>query len=121
MMTTPLAALVQEHRTIEAELDPFGDSLAAGLMDVERFRRLRYLITQHYLREEEFLAELHKHTTAFAAKLSAQHAEVLEIGAQVEASLGAGQAADAERLARRFLALAQHNVIEEERDAFPLL
>jgi len=50
-----------------------------------------------------------------------QHAEVLEIGLQVEDSFGIGQTSDAMALIRRFLALAQHNIIEEERDVFPLL
>ena len=58
--------------------------------------------------------------TSLAAKLRAQHAEALEIAARLPESLSAGQTADAIYLARRFLAIVQHNIIEEERDVFPL-
>jgi hypothetical protein len=51
--------------------------------------------------------------------MRAQHAEILELGREVLGSLDAGQHDDAARIALRFLALARHNMIEEERDVFP--
>jgi hypothetical protein len=112
--------LVDEHRRIEAALDRLAGSLAAGQMDRECFRHTRELIAQHYLGEREFLAKLHQHEPALAAKLTAQHEEALEVAARLEESLAAGQSGDVVYLARRLLAIAQHNMIEEERDAFPL-
>jgi len=52
--------------------------------------------------------------------LKAQHEEASEISARLEESLAAGEATDVAYLARRFLAIARHNMIEEERDVFPL-
>jgi len=72
----------------------------------------------HYAREEALLARLARHDPALAAKMAAQHAEALEIAGR------AGECADEPGgdllyLARRFHAVAQHNIIEEERDVFP--
>jgi hemerythrin-like domain-containing protein len=116
----PVADLVQEHRTIETALDRLGESLASGQLDGGCFRHAAQGIARHYLREEEFIARLRQHEPAFAAKLAAQHEEASEIAARLQESLAAGQSADVSYLARRFLAIAQHNMIEEERDAFPL-
>ena len=60
------------------------------------------------------------HEPALGAKIAAQHAEASEIAARWEESAAAGHAADTRSLARRFCAIAQHNIIEEERDVFPL-
>ena len=58
---------------------------------------------------------------ALAAKVRGQHNEALEIAAHLEACLAASEAADVPYLGRRFLAIVQHNIIEEERDVFPLV
>jgi len=72
----------------------------------------------HYGREEALLARLARHDPALAAKMAAQHAEALEIaGRAVECADQPG--GDLPYLARRFHAIAQHNIIEEERDVFP--
>jgi len=119
-VTPAIAASIEDHRAIEAALDRLASAVASGHLDSEAFRNSRDLLTRHYERESGFLAALAERDPALAAKLSAQHDEALEIAAQIEASLAAGQPADALYLARRLLAIAQHNIIEEERDVFPL-
>jgi hypothetical protein len=42
------------------------------------------------------------------------------MAAGLEEAVATGHAGDSLRLARRFHAIAQHNIIEEERDVFPL-
>ncbi len=46
--------------------------------------------------------------------------EALEIASRLEESIASGHATDVNSLARRLVALARHNMIEEERDVFPL-
>jgi hypothetical protein len=116
-----IAELVREHREIDGALDLLDESLAGGSIDLPFFRRVTALAVQHYRREDAFLGALGTHQPAVAAKLAAQHAEALEIAAHVEGSLAADQTGDAFRLARRFLAIVRHNMIEEERDVFPLV
>lgn len=101
-----------EHREIEAELDRLGASLRAGAADLDSFRRAWTLCRAHYPAEEEHLAAVHPEA---ARKLARQHAEALEIAEHVESA-----GADQMQLLRRFAAIAQHNIIEEERDVFPL-
>jgi hemerythrin-like domain-containing protein len=67
-----------------------------------------------------FLRVWQKHDPGLASKLTAQHDEALEIAARLDESLGAGATGDVLYLARRFLAIVQHNIIEEVRDVFPL-
>ena len=105
--------LTAEHREIETALE----RISAENLDIEAFRHAHSLCERHYRREEVFLARL---PAQLAAKLRAQHAEALEIADRLAESLGAGQTADAIYLVRRFLAIVQHNIIEEERDVFPL-
>ncbi|MBS1857826.1 MAG: hypothetical protein JST11_20825 [Acidobacteria bacterium] len=63
---------------------------------------------------------LGEHAPRLAEKLRAQHDEALEIAGRLEESQAAGHSRDVDYLLRRFLAIAQHNMIEEERDVFPL-
>ena len=104
--------LMAEHRRIEVELERLAASAAAGLVDLDAFRRAYALCREHYPREQEFLDAVHP---GAARKIASQHGEVLEIAGHVE-----GSTADTVYLVRRFIALAQHNIIEEERDIFPL-
>lgn len=120
VMTRSLTILVEEHRRIEAEIERFRESMASGSLQIEYVRHVKELIAQHYRREEPFMLRLHEHEPRFADKLREQHAETLEIAERFEESLEAERLADVEYLASRFLAIAQHNMIEEERDAFPL-
>ena len=119
-MSSLITALAEEHRAIDTGLDRLAETVASGDIDAEIFREVRELNSRHYLREEEFLARLQPHEPGLAAKLRAQHEEALEISARLEESLAAGEATDVAYLARRFLAIARHNIIEEERDVFPL-
>jgi hypothetical protein len=112
-----IQSLIENHREIEAALD----CLAAANLDVGVFRRAYDLCARHYEREEAFLIQLGAYDATLAAKLRGQHEEALELAARLEESLLAGQLADGVYLARRFLAIAQHNIIEEERDVFPLV
>jgi len=79
------------------------------------------LASAHYRSEQAFLDALSHEEPALAAKIAAQHAEALEIAAHLEEALAAGQARDVARLVRSFHAITQHNIIEEERDVFPLV
>lgn len=119
-MRSLIAVLAEEHGVIETALDRLAETVASGLMDSNTFQHVRKLIAAHYLREEKFLVRLHVHEPGLAAKLQAQHEEALEIGARLAESLAAAETTDVTYLARRFLAIAQHNIIEEARDVFPL-
>jgi len=109
---TPIAELIAEHRRIEVELDALGQALATGKIDFLAFQRCRVLLRDHYPREQEVLAAIHP---AAARKIAGQQAEALELAESVEVG-----ARDAVSLVRRFVAIAQHTIIEEERDVFPL-
>ena len=119
-MRARLTVLANEHRPIELALDRLGETVAAGQIDAGLLRSVGDSIAKHYANEEEFLIELYVHDPALAAKLRAQHDEVLEIASRLEESLLAGKDGDAAYLCRRLVAMAQHNMIEEERDVFPL-
>ena len=102
--------LQAEHRTLEALLEALPESWPAA----------RDAVLAHYARERSYLDRVRAHSPAVAAKLTAQHDEVEEIARELDRSLAAGHRDDVAYLTRRFRALAQHNIIEEERDVFPL-
>lgn len=106
----------REHRAIEAHLDHLHDALRNDLSWREHFRQAWQLASAHYLRED---AEVFhpKQDWPPAEKMMVQHAEAAEFGHVLMATADA----DADRLARRFHAISQHNIIEEERDVFPCL
>lgn len=81
---------------------------------------LEELLAQHYNAEDAFLEELRRHHPKLAAKIKGQHEEVFEISGHLNDAAVGGQTETEWRLVRRFHALAQHNIIEEERDVFPL-
>jgi replication-associated recombination protein RarA len=105
-----ITELIREHRAIEERLDGVGEAVQTG-----EVRALAALLAGHYSKEERFLDEFGE---KLAAKLRGQHEEALEIAARLVEALEAGE--DAVYLTRRLLAIAQHNIIEEERDVFPL-
>jgi hypothetical protein len=115
-----IAALIQEHHAIEAGLERLAEAIRRGKLEAGAMRELTESIAAHYATEERFLAALRARDPQLAAKLGAQHEEAVEIGGRLLESLEIGNAADAVYLSRRFLAIAQHNIIEEERDVFPL-
>ena len=112
--------LKEEHRALEEHLDALLAAIPSGGGLVESFRRAQGLAAAHYRQEESFLERFSRHEPALAAKITAQHAEAMEIAARLEEAIAAGQRSDVVALARRFHAVAQHNIIEEERDVFPL-
>jgi hypothetical protein len=105
---------------MERHLDDLLSAIETNAGFLESFRKAHSLAAEHYRAEEELLREIAWHEAAVAEKMAAQHAEALEMAAGLEEAVAAGQAGDALRLARRFHAIAQHNLIEEERDVFPL-
>lgn len=105
-----ITELTREHRAIEEQLD--------GLtMEADAIGALAESLARHYTTEERFLEALAVRDARLAAKLRGQHEEALELAARLLESLDAD---DAGYLARRLVAIAQHNIIEEERDVFPL-
>ena len=123
-LSDALARSAAEHRTIEIWLDRF---LAAAHGErwpelSESFARVMDLAAAHFSREERSLfAALEPDLAAFTSKLRAQHEETREIGAHLAELLATGGPPDElRRLALRFHAITQHNIIEEERDLFPL-
>ena len=80
------------------------------------FQSLMPLLSKHYEREERFFELL----GCAAEKFTAQHAEAVEIGRALSQAMAEGAERDVEMLARRFRAIVQHNMLEEERDLFPL-
>lgn len=120
-MGFPIASLTAEHRDIEAVLERFSASLASGAIDTDAFQIARQMCLRHYDHEEGLLLRLGARDSRLAAKLRAQHDEALEIAAAMAEILPAARSGDALYLGRRFLAIVSHNMIEEERDVFPLL
>lgn len=106
----------REHRAIETHLDRLLDALRNGLPWREHFREAWRLASEHYPREDAEVFQP-KRDWPPARKMMAQHAEAAEFGQVLTATADA----DADRLARRFHAISQHNIIEEERDVFPCL
>ena len=105
---------------MEQLLDDLLSAIETDAGFLESFRKAHSLAAEHYRAEEGLLAEIARHEGALAKKIAAQHAEALEMAAALEEAVATGQTGDARRLARRFHAIAQHNIIEEERDVFPL-
>lgn len=112
---------MEEHRAVEVGLDWLEGAISSGEIGVEGVRALAEVARRHYAAEEPLLAALAGREEKLAAKLRGQHDEVLEIGERLIEVLEAGTEADVGYLARRLLAMAQHNIIEEERDVFPLV
>ena len=119
-MKFSIQLLVDEHRRIETEVELLAKGVARGAVHLDAFGRVRELCMRHFEHEEAFLVQLGRQDAALASKLREQHDEALELAARAEEAAAAGQAADLMYIARRFLAIVQHNMIEEERDVFPL-
>jgi hypothetical protein len=111
----------QQHRDIEIRLDELAVALNTAADPIDVFRAAKDALTSHYAQEDEYFRTLVPELPVSSYKMLGQHGEVLEIAVQAEHSLEIGQMSDAMALMRRFHALAQHNIIEEERDVFPLL
>ncbi len=118
-MSRVTAYLIEEHRRIEVELDRLADAIRSG-EPADQFRVVARLARAHYRTEEPFLQRLSEISPVVGAKMSMQHADGVEIASRLEEAIGEGNRRDVLLLARRFHALVQHNIIEEERDVFPL-
>ena len=110
----------RQHRAMEQCLDDLLSRIEAKAGFLESFRKAHSLAAEHYRAEEELLREIARHEASLAEEMASQHAEALEMAAGLEEAVAAGQAGDTLLLARRFHAIAQHNILEEERDVFPL-
>lgn len=110
-----------EHRGVEICLDRLASALAAGAVEAARaaFFEARRAALGHYEHEERALfTGLEPHLPALVAKMRGQHDEARELAGHLENP--ALPEPEWIELARRFLAIAQHNIIEEERDLFAL-
>jgi hypothetical protein len=114
-------SLIGEHREIEGELDCLAEGIATGAINIDTLRRVHRLCILHYEREEPFLVRLGERDAPLATKLRGQHCEAMEVADRLHEAVDADQTCDAIYLARRFLAITQHNMIEEERDVFPFV
>ena len=112
--------LKEEHRALEESLDALEAAIASGSGLAECVSRAAARAREHYRREAAFLDRLGQYEPELAAKLRAQHEEACEMAEHFEQAREAEQIGDMCALARRFHAIAQHNLIEEERDGFPL-
>jgi hypothetical protein len=112
--------LREDHRPIEESLDALESAIAGGGDVAGLLRFCAGLARAHYEHEGPFLECLGSYEPAITCKLRAQHEEAIEMAALFDEAIAAGQGRDAAVLARKFHAIAQHNIIEEERDVFPL-
>lgn len=78
------------------------------------------MLDEHYASEKPLLRAIGKHSARIAAKITTQHAEVLEVGAHLDVALAGCQDDIALRLVRRFHEMARQNMADEERMVFPL-
>lgn len=101
------------HRRVEALLDSLESAIATRQF-AAAFRRAFEALAAHYAMEDAHLR------IVGGSKLLRQHEEVLEFGAAVDDALARAHTSDALAMVKRFIALASHNLIEEERDWFPL-
>ncbi|MCZ2080346.1 MAG: hemerythrin domain-containing protein [Bryobacteraceae bacterium] len=123
--------LIEQHRRLEVSLDALlamlGPTPQARTELGSRFHDAASIALAHYDFEDRGLFDsLRSEMPAFVAKLEAQHDEVRELSQAVTELLRADVMGERERsdlllLCRRFVAMAQHNIIEEERDFFPLV
>jgi len=111
-----------DHRRLEIAVERLLDLLTAKATPFdEALLAAQTAAVAHYRKEQLFLAAVRSHAPEVAGKLDSQHSEATELAAEAVRSLDDGKTDDAAALALRFCALAQHNVIEEERDVFPLV
>lgn len=108
-----------EHRRIEEALDALIEALRDGdaLAALELFRAGWRRAEPHLEAEEQVLfPALRAGFGKLVAKMEEQHAQVREAATALEAA----GAADFIALGKRFHALLQHHLIEEERDLIAL-
>jgi hypothetical protein len=114
-----IESLTGQHREIEVALESLAGAIALRTVNADALKRLEALCIRHYEAEEHFLVWLAARDAACAAKLRSQHDEAIELTTRLYEALLAAHQGDALYLARRLVAIVQHNIIEEERDVFP--
>ena len=119
-MVKATECLKREHADLEKLLDELAAAIRSGGNWGESLRRAAEVCAEHYRKERYFLERFATYEAVLAARIEAQHAEACELAQRFEEAVDEGHDADALSLARRFHAIAQHNVIQEERDVFPL-
>ncbi|SPE27271.1 hypothetical protein SBA3_1340019 [Candidatus Sulfopaludibacter sp. SbA3] len=117
-MSLSVAEYRAEHRELERALDNLLHEVSGAAPPFATFCEARALAGAHYAREAPLLETCGIH---LAVKIAAQHEEALELAQRAAECWSEGHTRDAVNLMRRFQALAQHNIIEEERDLFPLV
>jgi hypothetical protein len=110
--------LLSQHRALETHLDALIKAIDSGAAYVDILTATEALLDEHYAAEKPLLEKVKKHSPRVAAKMTAQHNEVMELAGHVDDALDRSQLEDAIRLVRRLHAMAQHNIIEEERVMF---
>ncbi len=121
MFSSLTAVSRTEHREIEPWLDRLHAALKAGDLAAARtaFAEAWARASAHYGREDRALfAALRRHLPVLAVKMEAQHAEAREYAAHLVNPEVTER--DWLLIARRYWAISQHNIIEEERDVFSL-
>ena len=114
--------LLRQHRALEVQLDALEAAIQSSTDYAAILEEVQVLLDEHYAADEPLLMELKKQSPRIAARRdhdatrreSWRSAVIwMSRGPHVETD-------DALRLVRRFHAMAQHNIIEEERDVFPV-
>jgi hemerythrin-like domain-containing protein len=129
---TPATGLIQEqHRTIENWLDHLAGVLAGWTNDPlpllrPLLRDIWPIIRAHYQNEEAVLFRaLRRDLPDVVGKMEQQHAYAAELITSLEALLQIPQPTvrelhDIRNIANHFQAIAQHNIIEEQRELLRL-
>ena len=113
--------LRSEHSEIELRLDRLAVALTSGSTAAARtaYAEAWRLAREHYAGEEGlFFTAVRPQLPALTEKMERQHGEARELAGHLEDP----DLPESEWLwlARRWLAITQHNIIEEERELFPL-
>jgi hypothetical protein len=111
-----MTTLLDQSRTQHREIEPVLDRLHTHWLEAD-FLEAERLALAHYASEESgLLVALKAVHPRMVAKMTAQHEESRELARAIHVC----SPADRMYLYRRFWAITQHNIIEEERDLFPL-
>ncbi len=118
-MCGELERLRREHAVLERLLDALAEALSSGGEVSGQMAGAVEAADAHYRTEQSFLEHFAINEPLLARQMMAQHEEAREIAARF-AETDPERTAEKIALARRFHAIAQHNIIQEERDVFPL-
>ena len=113
------STLTEQHRRLEVHLDRLGEAIRQNEPEAigAAVREFMAEARPHYEWEEAAVFPA-TGLAEFTGKLARQHRQVCELAEALQAAVSL---TDLVRIARELQALAQHNIIEEERDLWPLL